>query len=160
MKIDPMDKNLAGEQVKELTFHLLHDHLFAPDHVRDMTPLLKRLRAVFAEKETALFGIYDDDGNMGGVFGLSGVIKGHDATFYLWLWGKVLTPGLIKNIRNFLTYMKDLYELKRVTTVTADDKHLALLGLIGFKVEGRFRAGFKWDGKFFQLYQLRVIGEV
>lgn len=160
MKIDPLDKNLVGDRVTEFTFHLSHDRLFAPDHLRDVPSLLRQLKAAFAEKESVLFGIFNDDA-MVGVFGLTNVVKGHDAQFRLWLWGKGgLTIGLVKNIRNFLTYMKDLYGLKRVTAQTADEDHLRLLGLIGFKVEGRFRAGFKWDGKYFQLYQLRVIGEV
>lgn len=161
MKIDPLDKNLAGEQVKVLTYHLLHGHLFAPDNLRDLPTLLKRLKAVFAEKESVLFGIYNDEPEMVGVFGLTDIVRGHDAQFRFWLWGKGgMTPGLIKNVRNFLTYMKDLYELKRVTTTSADERHYEVLRLIGFKVEGRFRAGFKWDGKFYQLCQLRVIGEV
>jgi RimJ/RimL family protein N-acetyltransferase len=157
--IDPLDKNMTGEQMKKFTYYLLNGAYACPDAIRDYTPLVKVIKRLFNEKDNVFMAITTDHG-LSGVYGIINVVKGHNAQFISWFWDKeAITPGVVHNIRNFLTYCKDVYSLKRVTAETSCDKHERILGLVGFKIEGRFRHGFKWHGEFRNLIRMRIIGE-
>ena len=161
MEITQLDTNLTGSDIKDWTFQLLSRSLFVPDAIRDYKPLLSTVRRVLDEPGTNLMAVRSDDGVLVGVYGLINVVPGHDARFVCWLWDKAaVTPGLVKSIRDFIVYSKDFHALRRVTVQSACEKLNRLLELVGFKVEGRFRHGMKWDNRFHNLYQLRVIGEI
>ena len=160
MIIEQLDTNLAGSDVKDWTFQLLSRPLFVPDPIRDYKPLLTTVRRVLEEPGTNFMAIRSDSGDtLLGVYGLFNVVPGVDARFACWLWDKAaVTPGLIKALKDFVVYSKDFHALRRVTVQSACEKMNRILELVGFKVEGRFRHGFKWNGKFHNMYQLRIIG--
>lgn len=160
MTIEPLDKNLSGEQMKALTFYLLNGPYSCPDAIRDYAPLVKTVKRLFDDKENVFMAIKTETG-LAGVFGLINIAKGHQAMFVSWFWNKgAVTPASIKNIRNFLTYCKDVLSLKRIYTETACERHERILGLIGFKIEGRFRNAFRWHGRLYSLIKMRIIGEL
>lgn len=160
ISVDALEPNVASDEVKDFAFHLMNDPLFLPDYMKNYSVVIRRLKAIFAESAGPLRAI-KKDGTLVGVFGVIDIIPETDARFVCWIWGtKVLTPGLVKSMRDFLSYIKQCYSLRRVTTQSACDRMCRLLELVGFKIEGRFRHGFKWGGRFSNLYQLRVIGEV
>ena len=158
--IKPLDRSMTGDEFKKWTFHLLNGAYACPDAIRDYTPLVKVIKRLFDEKDNVFMSIVTDHGLVG-VFGIINITKGHNAQFVSWFIDKgSVTAGVVKNIRNFLTYCKDVYSLKRITAETACDKHERILGIIGFKLEGRFRHGFKWHGGFRNLVRMRIIGEL
>jgi len=160
MIIDALDLNLAGNDMKALTFELVERPLFVPDAIRDYRNLLRTVRRV-TEGYGAEFRAIRHDDKLVGAFGVFNIVPQTDAEFALWIWDKTgLTHQTIRNIRDILTYMKDFHGLRRVTTHSADDRHVRILELIGFKIEGRFRHGYKSGGKFHNMYQLRIIGEL
>jgi len=160
MEIIQFDINLAGADVKDLSFQLLNRPLFVPDPIRDYKPLLVVMRRVLQEPGTNMMAIRNND-TLVGTYGLINVTPGVDGRFIAWLWDKsAVTPGTVKSVRDFIAYSKDFHALRRVTAQSACEKMNRFLELVGFKVEGRFRHGFKWGEKFHNLYQLRVIGEV
>lgn len=156
-----LDKNLAAVDMKAFAFRLLNEPLFVPDDIRDYAPLLKTLKRVVDEPLSVLMGSYNDSDELVGVFGVINIVPETDAMFVLWTWGKpAVTPQLVKDCRDLLTYVKGTYELRRVTAKAASEGQSRLLQTIGFKVEGRFRSGYKHGGQFHNLFQLRVIGEL
>ena len=158
--IKPLDRNFLGEQMKSLTFHLLNGPYYCPDAVRDYNPLVKTLKRLFEEKDAVFMALLNGQ-TLSGVFGLVNVCRGHQAQFISWIWDKpALTPGLIKKLRDFLIYCKDVYALKRIAAQTACEKHERILNLVGFKIEGRFRNAFRWNGELRPLVMMRIIGEL
>jgi len=156
-----LDKNLATGDMKAFAFRLLNEPLFVPDQIKDYAPLLKALKRVVDEPLSVLMGAYDASDELTGVFGVVNIVPETDARFVLWAWGKpAVTPKLIKDCRDLLTYIKGTYELRRVTAQAASEGQSRLLQVIGFKVEGRFRSGYKHGGQFHNLFQLRIIGEL
>lgn len=161
MTTKQLDKNLAGEDMKVFAFRLLNEPLFVPDSIRDYAPLLKALKRIVEEPLSVLMGAYNASDDLVGVFGVINIVPETDARFVLWTWGKpAVTPQLIKDCRDLLTYIKGTYELRRVTAQAASEGQSRLLQTIGFKVEGRFRNGYKHAGQFHNLFQLRIIGEL
>lgn len=160
MNIEQFDVNLAGADVKDLSFQLLSRPLFVPDPLRDYKPLLSTMRRVLQEPGTNMMAIRNSE-TLVGTYGLINVVPGIDGRFVCWLWDKsAVTPGTVKAVRDFIAYSKDFHALRRVTAQSACEKMNRFLELVGFKVEGRFRHGMKWDNRFCNLYQLRVIGEI
>lgn len=156
-----LDKNLATGDMKAFAFRLLNEPLFVPDQIKDYAPLLKVLKRIVDEPLSVLMGAYDANDELSGVFGVVNIVPETDARFVLWTWGKpAVTPQLIKDCRDLLTYIKGTYELRRVTAQAASEGQSRLLQVIGFKVEGRFRSGYKHGGQFHNLFQLRIIGEL
>ena len=156
-----LDKSLATADMKAFAFRLLNEPLFVPDSIRDYAPLLKSLKRIVEEPLSVLMGAYDANDELVGVFGVINIVPETDARFVLWTWGKPqVTPQLIKDCRDLLTYIKGTYELRRVTAQAASEGQSRVLQAIGFKVEGRFRSGFKHGGQFYNLFQLRIIGEL
>jgi hypothetical protein len=161
MTTKQLDKNLAGEDMKVFAFKLLNEPLFVPDSIRDYAPLLKTLKRVVEEPLSVLMGAYNDADELRGVFGVINIVPETDARFVLWTWGKpALTHHLVRDCRDLITYVKGTYELRRVTALAASEKQSQVLQLIGFKVEGRFRSGYKHKGQYHNLFQLRIIGEL
>jgi len=140
---------------------LLNEPLFVPDSIRAYAPLLKTLKRIVEEPLSVLMGAYNDADELRGVFGVINIVPETDARFVLWTWGKpALTHRLVRDCRDLITYVKATYGLRRVTAQAASEKQSQVLQLIGFKVEGRFRSGYKHKGQFQNLFQLRIIGEL
>lgn len=78
--------------------------------------------------------------------------------FKLWeprLWGtKIIRQGkeLIREIFN-------KYNLKRMETDSPDEKMVKMAKICGFKVEGKFKHGFSWDGETYTLHKMRILRE-
>jgi len=160
IEITQFDISLTGPDVKDLSFQLLTRPLFVPDPIRDYKPLLSVMRRVLEEPGANMMAIRNNDALVG-TYGLINVVPGVDGRFVCWLWEKsAVTPGAVKAVRDFIAYSKDFHALRRVTAQSACSKMNRFLELVGFKIEGRFRHGFKWDNRFSNLFQLRVIGEV
>lgn len=158
--ITKFDANLAGGDVKDLTFQLLTRPLYVPDAVRDYKPLIGAIRRILAEPGANLMAVRSAE-SLVGTYGIINVVPGADARFVCWFWDRsAVTPGLVKAARDFIAYSKEFHALKRVTAQSACKELSRFLEMVGFKVEGRFRHGMKWDGRFHNLFQLRVIGEV
>jgi len=163
MTIRKLDKNLAHEDWKVLTFHLLEEPLFVPDSLKGYGPLLLALKRVVDEPLSIFMGIYNDETDeLVGAFGIINIVPEDDARFVFWCWDKsAVTHTMVKECRDLITYVKGTYKLYRITAQSATDWLTRFLQeFIGFKVEGRFRGGYKHGGKFHNLYQLRVIGEL
>ncbi|MCK7512152.1 MAG: hypothetical protein MZV70_54340 [Desulfobacterales bacterium] len=85
--------------MKAFAYHLLNEHLFVPDVIRDYAPLLKTLKRIVEEPLSVLAGAYDASDELVGVFGVINIVPETDARFVLWTWGKpAVTPQLIRDL--------------------------------------------------------------
>jgi hypothetical protein len=130
-----------------------------PDSMKDYKKVTAFLKRVMAEPNTVLMGAYNDDGEIGAVFGVINAEVGDEGRFIMWMWDKkVMTCGLVKAIRNYLDYIVKNLELYRVTAQTPCKKMCRFLEIVGLKCEGRFKRAFRYNGRHFTLYQYRALG--
>ena len=157
-EVRKLDTKLSSSDMSTLTFHLLNDHLFLPDTLREYPVLLDSIKRVLSTSPDP-YGIYSD--GLCGTFFMTDIIRGHEARFLLWLWDKEgLRSSVIRQIRDYLDYMQGTYELVRVVSQTADPRMGRILKKsLGFKEEARFAMGYKHGGAFSTLMQYRKLME-
>lgn len=138
-----------------LTYHLTHDRFFLPDMLRDLNTVMEMAPETFA-KSTAPVGVYDGEELMG-VFFLTDITPLHQARLLFWGWGKWCPLSAVKNLRAYIQRATETYGLKRIYAQTPDRKLVKLLVLAGFQEEGRFKRAYKFGGKLYKLYQMRML---
>jgi RimJ/RimL family protein N-acetyltransferase len=149
------DTALTSTDFSEFSYHLLNDRNFLPDVLLDMKRMLEEYQFMMG-RCCQPFALVDSKNQIGGVFFMSDVVPGHEATFYAWLWGRVYSATTNKFLMGYIEHYAEEYQLARVVCRTPDDKGLGrLLEALGFKLEGRFRNAYKSGGVLTTLYQYR-----
>ena len=149
------DAGLTSDDTREFTFHLQNDKWFLPDILKDYKRMMEEYQNTMA-RCCSPFALVGNDNKLGGVFFLSDVIPGHEATLYIWIWGKCYTATTHRFMLGYIEHYAEEYQLARVVCRTPDDKRLGrLLERLFFKLEGRFRSGYKSGGKCSTLFQYR-----
>ena len=150
-----LDASLVGGDMREFSFRLLNEKNFIPDILRDTKKVMETAEFVF-RSSCQPFALVDGQNKLGGVFYISDVIPGHEATFYIWVWnGKAITSKTLPFIREYIEATADEYGLYRVVARTPCKKCCHLLEHLGFLLEGRFKNGYKSNGRLCVLFQLR-----
>lgn len=149
------DPGLTGADVKEFTFHLMNDKWFLPDVLHDY----QRMMEEYAHQMSLClqpFALVDSKNALAGVLFLTVHSPGHEATFYIWLWGRCYTPATKRFMMEYLEHYAEEYGLARIVCKTPDDKGLGrILERLGFKLESRAKHGYKSGGKLTTLYGYR-----
>jgi hypothetical protein len=101
-------------------------------------------------------GIYNGNGLVGTYF-ITDISPDHEARFLFWGWGNLGLSGQRQQVKEYIDKTMETYRLRRVYAQTPDPKLVRYLKTLGFKDEGRFKFGFRWDGKLFTLYNLRKL---
>jgi len=150
------DTALAGEDFREFSYHLMNDRNFLPDVLLDMKRMLEEYQFMMG-RCCQPFALVDSKNQIGGVFFISDLVAGHEATFYCWVWGKgVITPATLRFINEYIEHYAEEYQLARVVCRTPDDKGLGrLLEALFMKLEARMKHGYKAGGKLMTLYAYR-----
>ena len=144
------------ERRSEISKKLMEEPLYLSDEFRDWKLIHEVLFKNFSNKNNIFYEI----GEWGGLVGFVNIIPKFkcDIVFKLWnpeLWGfkfKTQIKELIKTIM-------EKYDLKRVSTESSDERMSRLAKIIGFKIEGRFKCGFAWEGELYTLYKMRLLRE-
>jgi RimJ/RimL family protein N-acetyltransferase len=149
------DTSLVNPDMREFSFHLLNDKDYLPDVLLDTKKVMATAPVVFASS-CQPFGIIGGNNKLCGVFYISDVVPGHDATFYIWVWdGKAVSHKTLPFIREYIEATADEYGLYRIVARTPCKKLCHLLEHLGFTLEGRFKSAWKSRGKLSVLFQLR-----
>jgi hypothetical protein len=151
-----LDTSVTGADFRELSYHLMHDANFLPDVLRDYKCMTGAyISAVECCHQP--FALVNGDNKMGGAFFITSIIPGHEATLLCWVWDrKAYTSTTHRIMNDYIGACADEYQLSRLVSRTPDDKKLGkLLEHLGFKLEGRFRSGYKSGGKLQTLFQYR-----
>lgn len=149
------DTALANSDMREFSYRLLNEMNFLPDVLLDTKKVMETAPIVFSSS-CQPFALVSGANKLGGVFYISDVIPGHDATFYIWVWdGKGITSKTLPFIREYIEAVAEEYGLCRVVARTPCKKLCHLLEHLEFVLEGRFKNGFKSRGKLSVLFQMR-----
>lgn len=150
-----LDTNPASADTAEFTFRLQNSPLYIPDIYRDYSRMLSKYQQMMCECIQPWCLVHDN--KLGGVFFVSEVEPGHQGTLFFWMWNpKCYTATTKEFINGYIEHCAENYELDRIVCRTPDDRGLGrMLERLGFRLEGRFRAGYKHGGKLFTLFQFR-----
>jgi hypothetical protein len=149
------DASLVSADAKEFTFRLQNEPNFLPDVYKNYKRMLEEYQFMMG-RCCQPFALVDNDNKIAGVFFISDVVPGHEATFYAWAWGKWCTKSTWRFVLEYIEHYAEEYQLARVVCRTPDDKGLGrLLEHMFFKLEARMKNGYKSGGKLSCLYQYR-----
>jgi RimJ/RimL family protein N-acetyltransferase len=151
-----LDTAITGNDFSEFSYRLLNEKNYLPDILKGMTRMMEEYAHTMS-RCCQPFALVGPGNKMGGVFFINGVIPGHEADFYMWMWNpKCYTATTNKFLMGYIEHYAEEYQLARVVCRTPDDKGLGrLLEALGFKLEGRFRNAYKSGGVLTTLYQYR-----
>ena len=155
------DPSLTGSDTKELTFRLMNVPGFLPDVLHDYKRMMLEYQHMM-ETCCQPFAMVCPDNKMGGAFFLGDVSPGHEGTLFVWIWDpRCYTATTRKFLDGYVEHFAEDMALARMVCRTPDDGKLGrLLERMGFKLEGRFRNGWKGGGRLSPLYQYRKLFRV
>jgi hypothetical protein len=146
---------LVGGDFKEFSYRLMNEKNYLPDVLKDYKRLVDEYQFMMG-RCCQPFALVDGKNQIGGVFFMSDVVPGHEATFYCWIWNpKCYTATTNKFMFGYIEHYAEENQLARVVCRTPDEKLGRLLECLGFKMESRAARGFKSGGKFLNLYSYR-----
>lgn len=161
MNIEQMNTDMASADMNTLTYRLMNEKYGLPDCNRNYKKVTTLLKDAAKQSDAIFMGVYDDEGELCGSFGITDVVPFHEGRFYMLLWDKkAMVPSTLKFVKNFVDCVAGTYDLRRIVIQTPCQRLCRVLKNAGFKVEGRFRHGYKWNDKYYTLYQLRKLKEV
>jgi len=144
-------------KIKELASRLMNDYLYLSDEFRDWKIIYKILFNNISNKKSNDFW---EIGEFGGILGFTGILEGWKCGVTLKFWDKKLWgTKFVREARELIKEIMNKYNLKRISTSSPDERIVKMAKLVRFKVEGRFKCGFKWNNKFYTLHMLRILKE-
>ena len=148
--------NPTEDKIKALSKKLMEEPLYLSDEYRDWKLIHKMIFESFSNKEN----IYYEMGNLGGLLGFVNIVPGHKADMVFKIWDKdVWGLRFAKELKILIKETMEKYGLKRMVTESADTKVVKFAKILGWKIEGRFKYGFRWNKEFFTLHRIRIIRE-
>jgi hypothetical protein len=152
--VKKLDTSLVGQDFRELSYQLLYKPNYLPDCLHD----IKELTGSFSHMVNVggqFFGVYHP--SLVGFFFLADIIPSHEATFFSWFWGR-FPHGTVRFIQDYISEYSKQFGLCRIVARTPDDKkHGRILEMCGFKLEGRFKSGYRAGHKTMTLFQYRIL---
>jgi RimJ/RimL family protein N-acetyltransferase len=149
-----LDTAVTSSDFSEFSYRLLNEKNYLPDVLHDLPRMMSEYARVMGSC-CQPFALVDGKNKMGGVFFISDIEPGHQATFYAWLWGRVYSATTNRFMMGYIEHYAEEYQLSRVVCRTPDERLGAMLERLGFKLEGRFAKGYRSGGKSMCLYQHR-----
>jgi len=151
-KFTPVESKL-----KILTQKLMDEPLYMSDEFRDYSIIWESLMDTLVKPEAHEFY---EIGDFGGLVGFANILPAFkaDVVFKIWdkdMWG----VGFVKEFKRLCKLIIDRYDLKRLASDSADVKMVRVGKMCGFKVEGRFKNAFMWNGDFYTLHKMRLLKE-
>ena len=142
------------EKIDLLVEKLLHDYLWTSDEYRNETTVSR----IVAHYVTALNARLYEYGDFDALLVIKGIIPGWKADVTLKIinpkfWGK----QAVREFRQFLDYAFREFNLKRISTSTADSRMVAIARMGGFEEDGRYQYGFKWDNNYYDDIYLSIV---
>jgi len=148
--------NPTDVKIKELADRLMNDHLYLSDEFRSYEFIHKMLFNNLGNKNNIFYEI----GEFGGLLGFVNIIPEYKATALLKLWDKELWGGtFVKELKEIIKHTMIKYNLKRLATDSQDPRMVKLAKIMGFRIEGRFKYGFCWNGEYHTLHKMRILRE-
>lgn len=138
------------EKIMILAKHLKEDYLVMPDELRNYSAIYSIL--AYYNLPNHLFYEF---GEYSGLVGFTDIIEGRKAEAFFKLWNKeIFNKTFVRQLNELLDMVMEELKLKRLNSVTADERIVKLAKMVGFKVEGEREDDFVFDGEYFKTYFL------
>lgn len=161
------------EKLVDLSARLLTEPMFLPDENRNADWVDLLVAAMFAGPQ--LNWIYEV-GEWKGIIAFQDIWPGYKAEASFLLWDNEFTPGakkdqiglrgklcwgadFIRELRDLADLVMSEFRLKRLGLSSPEEHTVKIAKLLGFKVEGRQKYGFRHEGKMFTRHLLRRVKE-
>ena len=156
---------LSRWKVGQLIKMLMTRELWTPDEWRTIPRCHLLLSMLFPPntipQEVRSINLAYELADWAGMIAFTSIIPGYKADVMLKYWDKKqFNHKLYREMKQLVDIVMEELNLIRLSCVTADKKMRDLaVKYFGFKVEGRFAKGFRWDGKLYTEYRLRRLRE-
>ena len=149
------DSGLMSDDTREFTFRLKSEKLYLPDVYQGYDRMIEKYNEVMGQCQP--WAMVNSKNKLGGVFFTVVTESGHCGEFFVWIWDKTCySPATHRFMLDYIEYCAESNRLDRIVCRTPDDKCLGrLLERLYFKLEGRFKGGYKCGGRLYTLYQFR-----
>ena len=148
--------NPTEDKIKALSKKLMDEPLYLPDEFRDYELIHKMLFNNFSNKNN----IFWEVGDFGGILGFINIIPTYKCDMFLKLWDKTLWGATFtRELKELIKTTMIKYNLKRLAADSQDIRMAKMGKIVGFKVEGRFKYGFCWNGEYHTLHKMRILRE-
>lgn len=145
---------LTPEKRHILMSKMIISFLWIPDEIRTEEGINDLIDYLFYGQKPVFYEI----GNFGGIIGFYDILPEYKCTFLSRLWNRTLwTHGLVREIKDMVWQFKRDYKIKRISLATPDERLVKFAKILGFRVEGTQRYGFRFDGKLYTQYLLRIV---
>lgn len=145
------------EKVVNFSERLMTTPLYLSDEHRNQAWVDMLVAAQLAGPN--LYWLYEI-GNWQGLCGFVDIWAGWKADILFKIWDKsIWGPTLYRELKDKIDLLMNEFRLHRVSIQTPDESMLKMLKRFGFRVEGRFRDAFRWNGAKYTLHCLRKIKE-
>lgn len=144
------------DKIKALSKKLMEEPLYLSDEFRNWELIHKMLFNNFSNKNN----IFYEAGEFGGILGFINIVSGYKADMFLKLWDKSLWgASFARELKGLIKDTMIKYNLRRLASDSQDPRMAKMGKIVGFKVEGRFKYGFCWNGEYHTLHKLRILRE-
>jgi len=148
--------NPTEDKVKALSKKLMEEPLYLSDEFRDWDLIHKVLFNNFSNKNNEFWEI----GEFGGLVGFVNIIPEFKCEIVFKLWNSELWGFRFKTqVKQLIKVIMEKYDLKRVSTESADERMTRMAKMCGFKVEGRSKYAFMWEKEMYTLHKMRILRE-
>jgi len=148
--------NPTEDKVKALSKKLMEEPLYLSDEFRDWDLIHKVLFNNFSNKNNEFWEI----GEFGGLVGFVNIIPEFKCEIVFKLWNPELWGFRFKTqVKQLIKVIMEKYDLKRVSTESADERMTRMAKMCGFKVEGRSKYAFMWEKEMYTLHKMRILRE-
>ena len=144
------------EKLDKIVDWLMNGYLVSSDEFRNLDHIWKSTIPGHFYNGNSLFYELPE---YGGVFGFRDIIPRFKAHVVFKIWSpEVWTHGLVKESKDLISKVMEIYELKRLSSQTADERIVRIGEMVGFKVEGILKNAYMWNGNLFDLKLIGITG--
>ena len=141
------------EKLQVIADWLMDGYLVASDESRNINVIWNSIIPNHFYSGNSLFYELPD---FGGVLGFRNMIPKFKAHMVFKIWNPdVWTHKLIREGRDLISKVREIYELNRISSQTADDRIVRISEMVGFEVEANLKDDFMWNE---QLFDLKLLG--
>ena len=150
-------KSNKDKLLYKLARELKTNYLYLDDMSRDYDVIWRKIHGYFYSDSINLFYTMDETH---GLLGFINVIPGRSCSMLFKMWDTDIWGAKIaREVKGLVGLVQGSFNLRRIETQSADPRIVKMSKIAGFKLEGTKRKAFKWDGEWYDLYNMATLRE-